>query len=338
MGSQVSVVTENTGDAGNGLIAIKDIKVGELIVKDSAVIAIPANVDVWESGEEIVRQLKKLSYAEKEEFYNLTRKEGICQLFEDILDNPGIDAKIHSKAEKNAKFSDEISIFFNNAIITDDSFRCFFLFLSLLNHSCDPNSFVTGTVTNPHQLELRAARDILEGEEVRMNYILVEGRFSDRPTRRAKLWKGWDFYCSCSLCQGENLDIEQQKQEILKQEILIIQADMRTECDQTPETVNWTKLCSLQSKVVELVTQISHGQLLLTRELRSLAHFAQLARMVDVLEMALSSWYGIIQELRVQRWDREYNFLIQKLKRWENKIKTNETPNEEEIRQFLWLM
>ena len=334
----MSVTVKHVGDAGRGLVALKDLQVGELIVIDTAVITIPANVDSWDAGEEILRQLKKMSTKEKEEFYKLTRKNCNTQICDELREDASGNNKRFSKTTKNTKFCDEISIFFNNDISTDDSFRCLFLCLSLINHSCDPNSFWTGSLNNPRQLELRAAKDIQKGEEVTVNYILVEGRFSDRPTRQDRLREGWGFYCSCSLCQGENLNIHQQKQEILKQEIVIIQSDMISECDQNPANVSWDKLCALQSELVKLVGQLSCGQLLLARELKSLAHLAQLARREDILENTLNSWDLIIQELGVERWRREYNFLVEKLKKWKLKRKKKENPNEEEIRQFLWLM
>eukprot|EP00092_Neocalanus_flemingeri_P068476 GFUD01083701.1.p1 GENE.GFUD01083701.1~~GFUD01083701.1.p1 ORF type:complete len:327 (-),score=99.46 GFUD01083701.1:9-989(-) len=326
----MSVTVRHIGEAGHGLVALKDIKVGELIVRDTAGTAIPGN----ETGEGIVRQLKRIRSAQKE----LIRKDGFHELYDESMEDASRDSKIHFKVPRIAKFCDEISIFFNNDIETDDCFRCLLLYLSLLNHSCDPNSFWTGTVNNPRQLELRAAKDIEEGEEMTVNYILVEGRFSDRPTRQVRLMEGWRFYCKCSLCQGENLNIHQQKQEILKQEINILQSDMISECDQNPATVSWARLCTLQSELVELVGQLSCGQLLLGRELKSLANLAQLARRDDILDNTLNSWDLIIQELGVERWRREYNFLVEKLRKWTLKRKKKDNPNDEEIRQFLWLM
>ena len=117
---------------------------------------------------------------------------------------------------------------------------------------------------------------------------------------------------------------------------MIIQSDMTSECDQNPDGVSWARLCTSQSELVDLVMQLSCGQLLLARELKSLAHLAQLARREDILENTLSSLDLIIQDLGVERWRREYNFLVEKLKKWKPNGKEN--PNEEEIRQFLWLM
>lgn len=335
----MSVVVKNVGEAGRGLVATKSIKAGELILRDNAVIAIPTNIEVWDAGEEISRQLKKLKSKEIEDFLGLTRKSGIHDLCEDLLKEAADEnVKTLSKAQKISKNCDEISIFFNNNIATDDSFRCLFLRLSLLNHSCDPNSFYTGALNNPRQLELRAFKDIQEGEEVSVNYILVEGRFSDRQGRQALLREGWGFCCRCPLCQGEHLTIHQQKQEILRQEIVIIQSDMIAECDQNPATVGWSRLCHLQSRLVELVTQLSCGQLLLARELKSLVHFAQLARKEETLDRALNRWNMIIEELQVERWQREYTLLVDRLKRWKQTRKKRECPSEDEIRQFLWLM
>ena len=334
----MSFTVRNVTDAKQGLVALKDIKLGELIVRDTALIAIPNNVDDLEAGEEIGRQIKKMKSTDREKFYNLRRKIGFHQQRDDLIPGASENIKTWKRTKLIMEVSDELSIFFNNYIRTDDSFQCLFLCLSLLNHSCDPNSFYTGTVNNPRQLELRAAKDIREGEEVTVNYILVEGRFSDRPTRQTRLRDGWGFYCSCSLCKGENLNIHQQKQEILKQEIVIVQSDMTNECDQNPATVSWSRLCTLQSELVELVMQLSSGQLLLGRELKSLAHLAQLARREDILENALNSWDLTIQDLGVERWRREYNALIEKVKKWKQKRKKRENPNEDEIRQFLWLM
>ena len=82
---------------------------------------------------------------------------------------------------------------------------------------------------------------------------------------------------------------------------MIIQADMTTECDQSPETVSWSRLCSLQSELVELVRQLTCSQLLLVRELKSLANLAQLGRREDIIENTLHSWDLVIEDLGVER-------------------------------------
>ena len=70
----MSVSVKDVGEAGRGLVADKDIKHGELITSDTAVICIPDNLLMWEAGEEIMRQVKKMSSKEKEEFYKLTKR------------------------------------------------------------------------------------------------------------------------------------------------------------------------------------------------------------------------------------------------------------------------
>ena len=53
-------------------------------------------------------------------------------------------------------------------------------------------------------LELRAIKDIQEGDEVTVNYISVEGRYSDREARQQRLSDGWGFHCDCRLCVSGN--------------------------------------------------------------------------------------------------------------------------------------
>ena len=113
---------------------------------------------------------------------------------------------------------------------------------------------------------------------------------------------------------------------------------MSSECDQSPATVNWTRLSMLQEKVVDLVVQLSSGQLLLVRELRSLAHLSQLSRREDLLENTINTWRRIIRELCVEKWYLELNIMLKKLNKWKQKRKDKIIPDEEEIKQFLWLM
>ena len=103
----MSLTVKEVGKAGRGLVASKDIKNGELIVKYSAVIAIP---DVGEAGEEIVRQLKQRNSKEKEDFYNLTIKEDKNQFCNDLRKEVIEDTKTISKDQKIEKFKKEISI------------------------------------------------------------------------------------------------------------------------------------------------------------------------------------------------------------------------------------
>merc|ERR1712045_52071 len=115
----MSVSVVEVGEAGRGVIALTNLKAGELLAVDSAVVALPGNMGVREAGREILRQVKKMNNIMKEKFYNLTRNKYVSLLCADLRkENLGE----HSRAKKLGEFSPEISIFFNNNIATDDNF------------------------------------------------------------------------------------------------------------------------------------------------------------------------------------------------------------------------
>ena len=82
--------------------------------------------------------------------------------------------------------------------------------------------------------------------------------------------------------------------------------------------------------------QLSSSNLLLIRELKSLANLAHLARREDIVQSSLCSLDVIIQDLGVERWKREHDLFTGKFKKSERN--KTENPNEEEIKQFIWLM
>jgi hypothetical protein len=73
--------------------------------------------------------------------------------------------------------------------------------LSLLNHSCAPN---TSVLVVGGALLLRAARPVLEGEELTTCY-LGRGRFRHVAARRAALSRAYGFHCQCERCLVEHL-------------------------------------------------------------------------------------------------------------------------------------
>jgi len=312
---------------------------GELILRESATIVLPSGIGIWEAGEKIYRQVEKLTKSQKEEFYKLTRKKGLLEVSQNLLKAAGDDLKKLEMARSVANRIEETAIFFNNDIKTEDDCKCLFIQLALTNHSCCPNSSWTGGSKNPRQLELRAAKDIEEGEEVTVNYIIVEARFLDKMGRRARLLDGWGFKCVCFLCDQNSDRIEaQEKEEKLKSEIRKIQQEMTQECDRNPALVNWKTLCSLQKEILDLVSQLASAQLLLFREYQSLVNLSQLARNQTQLNQALEAWRQLLERLNVERAWKDYQSCLDKLELYRGFLKTDNPPNDSEIRQFLWLM
>jgi hypothetical protein len=324
------VVREMEGE-GRGLVASKDIKLGDLIIKEAAVIALPEDIGMWEAGEDLVKQVAKMNKELQEEFYKLTFKQGLLDISACFVDAAGDDKEKQDKAKMVSKNIKETAIFFNNDIATEDGYKCLFPNLALTNHSCAPNSSWTGNIEAPRQLELRAVRDIKAGEEVTVNYIIVEGRFSDKNARQTRIKDGWEFECKCQLCTNSG-------EEDLKQQIRELQSEMTSECDQTLDHIDWDRLSQLQLKLIHLVRQLTCAPLLLPREYQSLVHLAQLGRDRQVVEWAMEEWKELVDKLNVKRALSEYNSVVKKLEEWKQNLKKKLPPHEKEIKEFLWLL
>jgi len=84
---------------------------------------------------------------------------------------------------------------------------------SYINHSCWPNSVRSflGDL-----LIVRAARDIREGEEITINYLENESSVQER---QKSFYSGWDFNCTCTLCEIETAEqqgVRDKRQELVE--------------------------------------------------------------------------------------------------------------------------
>ena len=119
---------------GRGLVATRDIKMGELIVEDRAAVSLTKeelqwmSLDMRVSGALILEQVNRLPEQEQEEFYSLSRNRNLM-LSSSYPSPPGKEAKDVVIA---------VAIFTNNAIAEN-----LYLTISLVNHSCAPNSSST---------------------------------------------------------------------------------------------------------------------------------------------------------------------------------------------------
>ena len=165
----VPVLVTEVGEMGRGLVAAKDIKMGEQILVDNVVISLDWN---WKSqltqGSIMTRKVPR---SLKEQIQALPEEK--ASQFHDL------------ESEVNIKFSErdlrtlrkencftEMKAFRSNRIESEKGDLLFFV-LSRINHSCAPNvdecslPKESKDQENVDQHELRAIKDISKGEEIK---------------------------------------------------------------------------------------------------------------------------------------------------------------------------
>lgn len=128
------------------------------------------------------------------------------------------EAVLYLNDSKNPDDPDNLGRFYTNAMsYGEDAVLC--PIMARANHSCRPNAeFVTRKDLGLNHL--RAIYPIEEGEEVEINYMLMETEgLEGREARQAYLRRSYDFECICSACNmtGKRLDADEGLRESLRQ-------------------------------------------------------------------------------------------------------------------------
>ena len=121
------VMIKDMGIKGRGLVASKAFVKGDLILKDKVVVSYKADCFFSHSRrqlEELMEQVDNLEVDDRRDYFNLEKN---------LLDMKRIPESLFEPSEK--EYIDAWCIYTNNRI---RGHVC--LTLSLLNHSCDPNS------------------------------------------------------------------------------------------------------------------------------------------------------------------------------------------------------
>lgn len=103
-----------------------------------------------------------------------------------------------SRALKIGEHVQILAIFRSNAFDIGRDRQAIFPRIARINHSCVPNAqghFHEGL----ERLNIHATRDILDGEEVMINYLKETG-VALRRQRQGKLLEGYGFDCDCPAC------------------------------------------------------------------------------------------------------------------------------------------
>jgi len=181
------VKVELVEEKGRGLIATRDIKQGQLVIQDTAIVTMEytmvTNPDEWDS---LVQKVSGLPISDQEIFYSLKPRYGLA----DEVEMGGFLAA---------------QIVLNNGIaLADPGYNSkvgIFPRISILNHSCSPNAKWSQVEGQLDKKEVRALTMIKKGEEVTCCYFgdAQEMVFASRQKRQQFL-ESWSFECSCNVC------------------------------------------------------------------------------------------------------------------------------------------
>ena len=200
------MVTEYEGK-GRGVVAARDIKMGECIFMDKPLLKLPLDPsEAHKDLDSLMKQLENLPSEAKLLFYKIDGRGR-------TMDIRGYKNEVMERFYANAGRAGDWWIFFLNA--------------ALLNHSCAPNAFADtfDQVSGEPWCEVRAIKDISKGEEVTVFYeIQKPGTLNlsyymygcNAQERRAAIWKELRFYCKCSACSGNDSEQDKIIKELLK--------------------------------------------------------------------------------------------------------------------------
>ena len=123
----IPVMVKEIEGKGRGLVAAKDIKMGEEILLDKMILKIPDGVITSTVARELKQQIQALSDEESTQFYNLKTVDNVALSSRDL------------KVLRRENCLRELKIFRSNKVEVDKKEMLFFHF-ALINHSCAPNA------------------------------------------------------------------------------------------------------------------------------------------------------------------------------------------------------
>ena len=322
------MVTEIPGK-GRGLVAAREIKMGELIFNDKPTIKIDSDgnnellcesmgtEDKMKLMDLILKQLDRLPSEARLQFHNLIVPETVSYF-------PGGDnISTFNKFVMNAR----------SRRTEDGMLDCIYLALNtaLINHSCAPNA-VEGCLLPPTELktEIRAIKDIPRGEEITICYFKSESfkkLDSGTPGRKKGIKEICGFDCNCCVCSGQVPD----QQDVMKEILDLTETLDPYHFRKNPS--DWKREAKTLEKIVDLSLNLYVGTGVNEKYNSSacLAKAAQMARDEVLLEKALGICKRIVDDTKVGNLGRCYEFMKADLDKWTVELKSKKPPQGEEI-------
>jgi len=172
---------------GRGVVATKNIMAGTLILAEDPLMTVPKPA----TEKTVLEKFKKLSPSEQIQFLDLhdsgNAEKSVWRIFRTNCMN------VCGFAELGV----EESAVYNS--------------ISRINHSCSPNAVWSCKNGNVRRQEVRACRNIEEGEEIQCSYVRVAD-FACKAQRKNRLLDRWDFVCACEVCSLTGSALEENEE------------------------------------------------------------------------------------------------------------------------------
>ena len=342
----VPVMVTQVEEKGRGLVAARDIKMGEEILIDKTVINFENPVGVLTSlltptiARSLRQQIEALTEEEEAQFYQLKSNDNIVLSSRDL------------KIARRENCLKELKIFRTNKVRVDRKDVLVF-YLALINHSCAP---IADYCLKPKEsedqekveekYELRAIKDIRKGEEVTIFYLHCAFSLSLKELRQEKLKDDLGFDCKCNVCCGNNDDQDVIIKKIAKtmccsQSASKIDTDFFDAFTSGPgKKFNYTpdewKKFAIKSGLVLALSQELHIGKVETKLVfyHNAAFAAQMARNSVLLEKAMSAWKELVMKTGFERRMEEYKEIEELVVKWSSEFNSKKPPTKEEIDCF----
>jgi len=193
---------------GLGCVASRELKLGKLILQEIPQFVVPENTIKNELSVEFMSVLmdtfKNMSKTDQEQFLKLHNR---------FIGDDKLDKFLNEEKSKNQEackmLEEAIQIY--GIYKTNTFFNDVLIKFSRFNHSCDSNGEIVWKNREKKEIEIRAASKINYGDEITINYNIVQNDLKKFKERQELLSKIWGFDCNCNLCEREQVNSDDDK-------------------------------------------------------------------------------------------------------------------------------
>jgi len=325
---QPIMVTEIPGK-GRGLVAARDLKIGELIFYEKALMTVDMVYENDKLSNETIdsmqKKIKQMPEEDKSKFLKLRYDEELNYTLNQTFKYFSISAR---------DSLDGINIYYYNSLI--DDCKMLFLTVALMNHSCAPNSAKSMLMSDSgDKCEVRAIRDIPKGDEITIFYLRPAEDVCTHSQMRGILLERFGFSCKCKVCSGEVPHQDDLKRKMLEILEPIFQSTSSLKEPHQMKQADWRRKAFNLEKIVEINQEMYIGSSgAKIKFCKSLAGMAQLAREKDLLKKAMDIFKKMVEDLEFEQMRIEFETFEKSIEGFSKQFKSKKTPKKKEIELF----